>query len=280
MPTGIDPSRGLLFGLLALQNGLIDQDQLVGAFRVWSRDSTRSLADRLVDRGDLDAEQRALIDGLVAQHLKKHGGSAGRSLATLDVDRIRQDLAHIDGPLIEATLGHIPMRAPVDTSRVRTLTPIAREPTRSAPPLPTENGSASSGRTPGADWAPSSWRWTPSSTARSPSSRSSTRTPMTRPVAFASCSRPRSPAGSSIPASCRSMGWVPTTAGAPSTPCALSGATPSRRRSSSSTSRTCRRRTPVAGIAQARCAGSSTSATPSIMPTRAASCTGTSSRAT
>lgn len=39
--------RNLLFGLLALQNGLIDQDQLVAAFRAWIRDRTRPLADNL-----------------------------------------------------------------------------------------------------------------------------------------------------------------------------------------------------------------------------------------
>ncbi len=53
-----DTDRNLLFGLLALQNALIDQDQLVGTFRVWSRDPSRGLADRLVNRGDLDDEQR------------------------------------------------------------------------------------------------------------------------------------------------------------------------------------------------------------------------------
>ena len=30
--------RDLLFGLLALQNGLIDQGQLVAAFQAWTRD--------------------------------------------------------------------------------------------------------------------------------------------------------------------------------------------------------------------------------------------------
>ena len=46
--------RHLLFGLLALQNGLIDQGQLVAAFQAWTRDKARSLADHLVARGDLD----------------------------------------------------------------------------------------------------------------------------------------------------------------------------------------------------------------------------------
>jgi hypothetical protein len=33
--------RHLLFGLLALQNGLIDQVQLVAAFQAWARDKSR-----------------------------------------------------------------------------------------------------------------------------------------------------------------------------------------------------------------------------------------------
>ena len=48
--------RDLLFGLLALQNGLIDQGQLVAAFQAWTRDKARPLADHLVARGDLDAD--------------------------------------------------------------------------------------------------------------------------------------------------------------------------------------------------------------------------------
>jgi hypothetical protein len=41
MPQTIDASRDLLFGLLALQNGLIDQGQLVAAFQAWTRDRAR-----------------------------------------------------------------------------------------------------------------------------------------------------------------------------------------------------------------------------------------------
>ena len=51
--------RNLLFGLLALQNGLIDQVQLVAAFQAWTLDKARTLADHLVGRGDLDADGRS-----------------------------------------------------------------------------------------------------------------------------------------------------------------------------------------------------------------------------
>ena len=52
--------RHLLFGLLALQNGLIDQGQLMLAFHTWTHDKSRSLADHLEARGDLTAAKRAL----------------------------------------------------------------------------------------------------------------------------------------------------------------------------------------------------------------------------
>jgi eukaryotic-like serine/threonine-protein kinase len=95
----------LLFGLLALQNGLIDQVQLVAAFQGWTRDKSRPLAEHLVARGDLDAEQRAGIGAMVALHLKKHGGDAERSLAAIPAGRsTRENLARLGDPAIDATL--------------------------------------------------------------------------------------------------------------------------------------------------------------------------------
>ena len=74
--------RHLLFGLLALQNGLIDQSARVAAFQAWTRDKTRSLADQLVARSGLDPEQR-LGEAMVGLHLKKHGGNVEKSLAAI-----------------------------------------------------------------------------------------------------------------------------------------------------------------------------------------------------
>src|SRR4029077_13374399 len=83
MPHTIDPSRDLLFGLLALQNGLIDQSQLVAAFHAWTRNKARSLADHLEALGHLDADQRSAVDPIVALHLKRHGGNPEKSLAAI-----------------------------------------------------------------------------------------------------------------------------------------------------------------------------------------------------
>jgi eukaryotic-like serine/threonine-protein kinase len=62
--------RHLLFGLLALQNGLIDQGQLILAFQAWTRDKARSLAEQLVARGDLDADACAGLEAIVTLHVK------------------------------------------------------------------------------------------------------------------------------------------------------------------------------------------------------------------
>ena len=100
--------RELLFGLIALQNGLVDHDQLVNAFRAWTRDKGRPLADELVAGGGLDEEQRALVEGLVAHHIKKHGGDPGASLSAINAGRsTREGLTGIGDPDIEATLTQV-----------------------------------------------------------------------------------------------------------------------------------------------------------------------------
>ncbi len=102
----VNADHNLLFGLLDIQNGLIDQDQLIAAFRAWSRDKSRTIADYFVDRCDLDADQRGVIEAMVALHEKKHG-STEKSLAAIPTDRsTRQSLATIGDVEIDATLAY------------------------------------------------------------------------------------------------------------------------------------------------------------------------------
>ena len=104
----IAPSRDLLFGLLALQNGLINQVQLVAAFQAWTLDKAHALAEHLVGRGDLDPDDRSAVEALVARHLKKHGGDVEQSLAAIPAGRsTRASLARIGDPGIEASLAHV-----------------------------------------------------------------------------------------------------------------------------------------------------------------------------
>jgi tRNA A-37 threonylcarbamoyl transferase component Bud32 len=107
--------RNLLFGLIALQNGLIDQVQLVAAFQAWTRDKGRTLADHLLSRGDVDAEDRIAVEALVARHLKRHGGAPEESLAAMSAGRsTRESLARIGDADVEASLAQLGTTCMVD----------------------------------------------------------------------------------------------------------------------------------------------------------------------
>jgi len=95
--------RHLLLGLLALQTGIIDQGQLVAAFQAWMLDKRRSLADMLVARGDLNAIQRSLLEGLADQHLQKHGDVEKSLAAVPNIGSTRAVLAVLGEPDITAT---------------------------------------------------------------------------------------------------------------------------------------------------------------------------------
>src|SRR5882757_1668165 len=94
-----NPSHDLLFGLLALQTGLIDQGALFASFAAWTRDRSRSLADHLVALCHLDAERRAAVEAIAAVHIQTLGGNIDKSLAVLAVERsIRDGLMRAGGP--------------------------------------------------------------------------------------------------------------------------------------------------------------------------------------
>src|SRR3954447_10638638 len=97
--------RNLVFGLLALQNGLIDQVALVAAFQAWTRDKTRPLAEHLVARGALDDEQPGAGGAVAAVRERRNGGDAGKSLAGVPAGRSPvESLAGLHDPEVDATL--------------------------------------------------------------------------------------------------------------------------------------------------------------------------------
>ena len=106
--TAVDVDRNLLFGLVALQDGLIDQDQLLAAFRSWTRDKGRTIADHLAELRYLDDEQCALIDRFVTLHLDKSVGRADRGLVSILASLfIRESLAGLGDPDLDATLARL-----------------------------------------------------------------------------------------------------------------------------------------------------------------------------
>jgi eukaryotic-like serine/threonine-protein kinase len=108
VPPTHDPSRDLLFGLLALQTGLINQTQLVAAFHAWTQASDRPMAEILAAQGALEAPCLTLVEGLVIEHLRRHGSDPQRSLAAIGVGRsTRESLARIGDGELDASLAHV-----------------------------------------------------------------------------------------------------------------------------------------------------------------------------
>jgi serine/threonine-protein kinase len=129
----------LLRGLLALQNGLIDRDQLAATLRSWGADRSRTLADHLVSLGHLSDAQRPALEAIATIHLEVHDGRTERSLAALaTVASLGETLAAAGDPEIDQTLslvGHVddgkPDRAGVGAAtsggpRFRVVRPHAR----------------------------------------------------------------------------------------------------------------------------------------------------------
>ncbi len=104
----VDTDRNLLFGLLALQTGMIDQGALFTAFSAWTRDKSRCLADHLVILGQLDVPRRAAVEAIADVHVQALGGDIERSLAVLAVGRsIREGLTVAGGSDVTVSLRHV-----------------------------------------------------------------------------------------------------------------------------------------------------------------------------
>jgi hypothetical protein len=135
----VSADRDLLFGLLALQNGRIDQVQLIAAFQAWMRDKSNALAEHLEARGDLSPARRALLDALVEAHLEAHKGEVERSLAAIKADQSTPKTS-----LASATPRSKRQSATCAQSTKRRWTGMltARRASLSAQPLPAASGSA------------------------------------------------------------------------------------------------------------------------------------------
>jgi WD40 repeat protein/tRNA A-37 threonylcarbamoyl transferase component Bud32 len=106
--------RNLLFGVLALQADLIDQTQFVEACTLWSTHKQVPLADLLVDRGWLTADDRAHVDWLLGRHLHRHQGDAHASLAEVADGAVRHALAVLEDVEVRQSLAEL--STPADVS--------------------------------------------------------------------------------------------------------------------------------------------------------------------
>jgi serine/threonine protein kinase len=107
--------RNLLFGILALQMDFISRDALIAAMNAWVLDKTKTLGHVLGEQGRLSAERLALLDALVAEHLKAHAGDPQQSLAAVSSIRsVRRDLQALGDAEVEGSLAHVSADRAVD----------------------------------------------------------------------------------------------------------------------------------------------------------------------
>ena len=103
-----ESDRNLLFGVLALQMDFITRDALIAAMNAWVLEKGKPLGQILVERRDLDEQDFALLDPLVAKHVERHGGDPERSLESLtSVSWLRHDLLGVVDPEVNATVARL-----------------------------------------------------------------------------------------------------------------------------------------------------------------------------
>jgi tRNA A-37 threonylcarbamoyl transferase component Bud32 len=106
-----DADRNLLFAVLALQADCLTQSRFVEACTLWASSKETPLPALLVERGWLTADERADIDRLLTRKLQKHAGDARAGLREVSNDHVRQSLAGLPDPDVQASLASPPPAA-------------------------------------------------------------------------------------------------------------------------------------------------------------------------
>src|SRR3954451_17332024 len=78
--TDADLDRNLLYAVIALQDDLIDQAQFADVCAGWALRMNQPLAELLIERGWVTAEEGREVERKLQRKLKKHGGDACATL--------------------------------------------------------------------------------------------------------------------------------------------------------------------------------------------------------
>ena len=108
MAEQVDADRNLLFGVLALQQDLIDAQQFAEACALWAIRKDRPLADVLVERGWVTADDRLDVEKFFRRKVKKHGGDVRATLIAAADDTARDALGQVDDSDVRKSLSALP----------------------------------------------------------------------------------------------------------------------------------------------------------------------------
>jgi serine/threonine-protein kinase len=112
----VDTDRNLLFGVLALQADLIDNQQFIDGCGAWAARKDVALADLLMERGWLTPEAKTHVEFLLQAKLKKHQGDVHASLAAALGPQVRHSLAGLQDADIQQTCADLPPADPSSTT--------------------------------------------------------------------------------------------------------------------------------------------------------------------
>ncbi len=106
--------QNLLFAVLAFEDELIDLQQLTAACRAWAGDKSKPLADLLVERGWISAEDRAFLDRKADRKLAKHQNDPQTTLNVVTRGDLCDVLrSEVNDTEVRQSLGKWPSTAPV-----------------------------------------------------------------------------------------------------------------------------------------------------------------------
>ena len=118
-----DANRDLLLGLLALKNGLIDENQLADGVRAWTTDKDLTLVDHLVSLGHLEKARRPVVEAIAKIHLQAHDDQTERSLAAISSGpEARAMMATVGDANIQQTLTQLGSEVPGGSNETASFT--------------------------------------------------------------------------------------------------------------------------------------------------------------
>jgi len=79
----LNSDTNLLFGILAVQNDLIKQDDLIHAMNSWVLERSKTIGQILVEQSRLDQADCDLIDQMIRRHIAKNSGDLKKAIGAI-----------------------------------------------------------------------------------------------------------------------------------------------------------------------------------------------------